>query len=338
MNQAKFISIFILGLLLQSCSTLKNETFWVSGTKSDCSAGAGKLKCLNVHKGKNLEDAKWENFYAPIEGFQFEEGYLKKIKVKAEKIDNPPADGSSIKYRLVKELEKKVDYRVKVGGKWILSEINDQAIDSSIALPEMEIMLSQMKISGTGGCNNYTGEIAKLTSSTISFGNIANTNRACFNKNIEKDYFTALNATNTFKIKEDKLIFYDKDGNIKLSFMMKKAGEANQRIHDIWTAVRIGGKPINRMSPIPRMEINLTDMKVMCNDGCNDYTGTVKEVSDKQITFGNIVVTKKMCRKMDVPDSFNQAILNVSAYKLDNLNLILMDKNGKEILAFLKGD
>jgi hypothetical protein len=29
------------------------------------------------------------------------------------------------------------------------------------------------------------------------------------------------------------------------------------KLHDIWTVRRIAGNPINRMSPIPRMELNL---------------------------------------------------------------------------------
>lgn len=338
MNQLKLISILFLGALIQSCSTTKNEILWVSGTKSECSAGAGKMKCLKVHRGKNIENANWENFYAPIQGFQFEEGYLKKIEVRTEKIDNPPADGSSIKYTMVKELEKQMDHRSVINGKWILNRINDRPIDRSIALPNMDIMVGQMKVGGTGGCNKYTGEISKLTNNTITFGNIVSTNRACVNKNIEKDYFAALNGVSTYQIKDGNLIFYNKDGNKKLSFLIEKAGEADKRIHDIWTVIRIDGNPINGMSQTPRMEINLTDMQVMGNDGCNDYTGAIKEVGDNQFIFGNLAATKKMCRNMDVPYAFNKAILKVSGYRLDDLILILMDRNGKEVLAFSKGD
>lgn len=338
MNELKCISIFFLVVLIQSCSSSKNNIFWVSGMKSECSAGAGKMQCLNVYKGENLDNAQWENFYAPIEGFQFEEGYLKKLEVKTEKVNNPPADGSSIKYTMVKELDKKMDYRAKIGGNWILNKINDHPIDRSIVLPEVEIMLNEMKISGTGGCNNYSAEIAKLTYNSISLGNIANTNRACLNKNIEGDYFKALQAINNFEIKDDLLIFYDSNDNPILSYMPKAEEKVNQRLYDIWTAVRIDGNPINRMSPTPRMEINLTEMKVMGNDGCNDYTGTIKEAVGNQITFGNIVGTQKLCRKMDVPNSFNQAILSVHSYQLDGLDLVLMDESGNEVLAFLKAD
>ena len=44
--------------------------------------------------------------YSPIEGFEYEEGYEYVIEVKTENIDNPPIDGSSIKYILTKIISK----------------------------------------------------------------------------------------------------------------------------------------------------------------------------------------------------------------------------------------
>lgn len=34
------------------------------------------MKVLKVHRGENLENSKWENFYAPIISFEFKEGVL----------------------------------------------------------------------------------------------------------------------------------------------------------------------------------------------------------------------------------------------------------------------
>ncbi len=339
MNQTKLISFLFFGLLLNSCSTNKNKIMWVSGIKTECSAGAGKMQCLYVYKGETLDDANWENFYAKIEGFEFEEGFMKKLEIKEGKIDNPPADGSSIKYTMVKELDKKVDYRANVNGDWTLSRLNDAPVNRSVKLPNMIINLSRMQVSGNGGCNNYTGKITKLTSNTIDFGNIVNTKRACLvNKNIEQEYFTALNSINSFQIKGNNLIFYNEKGDKVFSYLKGINKEPNQRIHDIWTAIRINGNPINRMSAIPRMEINLTEMKVMGNNGCNEYTGGIKEVTDNQITFGVLASTKKMCRKMETSESFNKAMNQVASYKLEGLNLILMNADNEEVLAFLKGD
>lgn len=325
-------------LQFQNCSTKKNDIFWVSGFKTECTAGAGKMKCLNVHKGENLENPKWENFYSNIEGFQFEKGFLKKIKIKEEKIDNPPADDSSNKYILVKELEKKLDLRVSLVNNWILNSINNNPINRSIILPELEINLYNRRVTGISGCNNYSGQINKLSSNTIQFPNIISTKKACINKNIEQDYLNALRSVAAYQIKEENLILFDKDGKRILSYLKKVKQPANQRLNDIWIATSIMGGPINRMNSNPRLEINLNEMKIFGNDGCNDYIGGIKEISDTQINFGNILGTQKMCRNMETVDKYNKVMMTVASYKLDALKLILLNKKGEEILTFLKGD
>ena len=85
MNLTKFSLTLLIGLLLNACSNSKNKIFWVSGMKTECSGGAGKMQCLIVHKGKNLDEAIWENFYSPIEGFEFEEGFMKKLEIREER-------------------------------------------------------------------------------------------------------------------------------------------------------------------------------------------------------------------------------------------------------------
>lgn len=59
------------------------QIYWVSGHKMPCSAGAGKMMCLRGSKHPEFHQASWQYFYAPIEGFVFEAGVAKKIKVHA---------------------------------------------------------------------------------------------------------------------------------------------------------------------------------------------------------------------------------------------------------------
>jgi hypothetical protein len=42
----------------------------------------GKMECLNIYRGDDISKRNGENFYVNIEGFEFEEGFLKKIEVK----------------------------------------------------------------------------------------------------------------------------------------------------------------------------------------------------------------------------------------------------------------
>ncbi|QQR97374.1 MAG: META domain-containing protein [Sphingobacteriales bacterium] len=341
-NSIKFsayIVAIISALVVLSCASTKsnNKILWVSGYKTEAS-GVGKMQVLNIHKGENLDNQKWENFYSPIEGFNFEEGYLKKIEVKEEKVENVPADASSIKYVLVKELEKTIDNRSLLNGDWILAKLNDAPINKSIVLPTLKINLEQKKVSGHSGCNNFSGSLENLNTNKLIFGNIISTKMACISNNIEQELYNALSKTDSFQVINNNLIFFSADGKKLLMFIKNSEKEVNKNLHDIWNAVSINGNPINRMSPIPRLEINLTEMKVYGNDGCNNYSGIIKTATDSKLIFGALASTKKMCANMDIADNFNQAMAKVASYKIDGLKLILLDNNNKEVLSFLKGD
>lgn len=60
-------------------------------------------RCLVVRRGDAEE---WTFFYDRIEGFEFEEGFRYRIEVEREQVANPPADGSSLKYRLLRVLSR----------------------------------------------------------------------------------------------------------------------------------------------------------------------------------------------------------------------------------------
>ncbi|QYS89005.1 DUF4377 domain-containing protein [Flavobacterium davisii] len=46
-------------------------------------------------------------FYNTIQGFKYEKGNEYELVIKEEKVENPPADGSNVKYTLIKEVSKK---------------------------------------------------------------------------------------------------------------------------------------------------------------------------------------------------------------------------------------
>lgn len=81
----------------------KNEVFYVNNKLVDC-VGVGPQKCLQVRKSPKGE---WTLFYGAIDGFDYEPGYRYKLKVNVTKVKNPPADASSLNYKLVKVLSKK---------------------------------------------------------------------------------------------------------------------------------------------------------------------------------------------------------------------------------------
>ena len=76
-------------------------TFYVHPKLVDC-VGVGPQKCMQV---KQNPDSSWDWLYQGIEGFDFQEGIEYKIRVIVEEVQNPPADGSSLRYILHEILE-----------------------------------------------------------------------------------------------------------------------------------------------------------------------------------------------------------------------------------------
>lgn len=99
----KVICCIIAGIFMLSCtSQITTVRYIVASQTADCT-GVAPQQCLLVKKAGATD---WEYFYAPIEGFNYEEGYEYEIEVKEENVENPPADASSIKYTLVNQLSK----------------------------------------------------------------------------------------------------------------------------------------------------------------------------------------------------------------------------------------
>ena len=127
-QQMKNILIVGIILLFAACSTgEKAAIYWVNSYRVDC-VGVGPMKCMLVQKGETPEPGKWTNFYSKIEGFEYEPGFIYKLKVKEEQLENVPADASSIKYTLVEVLEKKEDIKLALDGSWEALKINGSVI------------------------------------------------------------------------------------------------------------------------------------------------------------------------------------------------------------------
>ena len=93
--------------LFASCNSTKpinsNEEKWIiASEQADCT-GVAPMKCLMI---KNSTEKDWTYFYDHIDGFNYEAGYEYELLVQKSTIENPAADASSEKYRLIKILKK----------------------------------------------------------------------------------------------------------------------------------------------------------------------------------------------------------------------------------------
>ncbi len=77
-------------------NTATTTTVTVGPEMQPCT-GVGEQECLVVDG---------ELFYDSIEGFDYEPGFEYVLEIRTENVDNPPADASSIRYILVREVSR----------------------------------------------------------------------------------------------------------------------------------------------------------------------------------------------------------------------------------------
>jgi hypothetical protein len=78
------------------------RVFEVAAAKAPCFAMVA-TECLQV---RTPPDTGWRLFYGSFEGFAYESGYTYVLRVAERDVRNPPADGSSLAYRLLAVVSK----------------------------------------------------------------------------------------------------------------------------------------------------------------------------------------------------------------------------------------
>jgi len=215
--------IFILLIaILASCQTSKKnsnhttltsdsiKTYYIAPVKVD-RIGVGPMKCLLV---KSKMEAQWQYFYQKINGFEHEWGQTSIIKVKETKMDNPPADGSSLQFELVEILEQRQveqDFNLLYDIYGII-KVNNKLIDKGIP-QTLELNTSKMTFIGEAACNNYNGQLKNTDYwNGIAFIHMINTEMYCKNQNTEDTYLKALQSvTSYYKFNNTLLLFKDKE-------------------------------------------------------------------------------------------------------------------------------
>lgn len=191
----------------------------VNSEKNEC-VGLVPQLCLQV---KFKSSTEWQNFYAPIEGFNFEPGYEYLIKIKTIDVKNPPADCSTKRYvlkRIIKKTKKNIDKPIIQNITWKLIEINQKVLPNSKAT----LSFIDNAIKGSLGCNTYFGSYT-ITNQTINFKAIGSTLMACSDSNImnlENEFAKLLSENSYTYLIEDSFLKLSKDNKIVMVFEANK--------------------------------------------------------------------------------------------------------------------
>ena len=172
--------ILSLSLILSTCTpfttpdSATEEILFTFPYRQPC-VGVGPMLCMQV---RDSADAKSQHFYQSISGFTSESGFNVGLRVRKEKVENPPADASPIRYTLVEEISKsqiedqldltQTDCKlVEIQGKPALSN----------AIPTLSVT-KDCAVAGNAACNQYNAYYNRQQSD-LEVGAIATTRKAC---------------------------------------------------------------------------------------------------------------------------------------------------------------
>lgn len=118
---------------------------------------------------------------------------------------------------------KHISNEDKIEGNWFLLAMNNKEVykgnEVKAVVLSLEINKGNKRLLGFDSCNNFFGQITKLTTSEIEFGNIASTRKACFGGSFDiAFYYKLLSKVSYYKIEKEQLKLLDKQHKELLRF------------------------------------------------------------------------------------------------------------------------
>jgi heat shock protein HslJ len=202
-------------LLILACSPRNEEqlkTIYIADRLEDCT-GVAEQKCMLI---KDSPEGEWSYFYDQIDGFDYEEGFEYQLRVEVHKVDNPPADASSVKY-ILKEVISKVpgSTRDQSGadllGKWKVIELN--GLETLDINPTFEFLEDENRVAGFAGCNNYFSTYS-VSGNMLKMGVAGATRKMCPEMTVEDVFLKHLDKIASYKIEGSELHLFDAEDKL----------------------------------------------------------------------------------------------------------------------------
>ncbi len=293
---------------LQHAADGEVATMYVGPELVECT-GVGPQTCMQVKM--NPED-DYTLFYNQIEGFNFEPGNEYELLVLVEAVENPPADGSSLKYTLVEEvsrtpaaadgssaMEEGVQGPLELEGPiWTLVSYVDPDGRPADVLPDTRITaeFKDGQVSGTAGCNRYFSSY-ETDGSSLTTGPIGSTMMYCAPEAImlqETAYLATLNSVAAYEITDGQLLLKNAAGEAVLLFTVD---EAPALTGVTWNLTSYNNGKEAMVSVILGSEITARfdeEGTLSGSAGCNSYSAGY-ETEGHSITIGMAISTQMFC-------------------------------------------
>lgn len=332
----------ILGMLLLATPTVFGQatphivTLFVGPIQVACE-GEAPQKCLLVREQPN---EPYRVFYDQIEGFDYQEGHEYELRVAVEKIENPPADASNLRWQLVEMVNSSLSLE---GNVWKLDTFRDRSGQNVSVLPGTRIRIEfrDGQLTGNGSCNNYFG------SYTVDGHNIEISERLgitgilCHPEEVmkqEQDYVGALSESHTFTVENEKLQLADAEGNTVATFSIL---EPLSLLGTPWTVLRYNNGRGGITSVIRDTEITAVfaeDGTLSGFAGCNNYSTTYQTNGNSITISSTFSLSQKLC---SAPEGVEQqegayldALVSAATFAIRENQLELRNADGQRVVIY----
>lgn len=312
------------------------KTLYVGPYQVDC-VGVAPQKCLLVRE-KPTDD--WTYFYDQIQGFEYEPGFEYELRIMEERVENPPADASSLRWTLLEVVAKT---RSLEGTTWVMEAyLNSEGVLAG-ALPgsKATARFENGEVGGVASCNNYFGTYRFHGGDKLSVDIGGMTEMYCAPEELmaqEGEFLAALDKAASYVIAENKLQIEDVSGKGILVF---SALEPVPLVGKTWQLTGYNNGRQAVVSVIIGTEMTATfgeDGSMTGSAGCNNYMASY-ELEGDAISIGPAATTRMFCGEpegiMEQEAQYLAALKTAATYRIDGDRLQLRAVDGALVADYL---
>lgn len=228
-------------------------------------------------------------------------------------------------------------------GQWIAADVNNVPVAGDnrpyIVFDKSTTNPFILKCYAYDGCNTLNGSLAVTPGGQMSrTSDFMSTLRMCPDAPYETGFSLAINTVSRYAIEKagrDYLLYF-KDSAGKTTMVLRKSDLGY--VNGAWRVAKINNTVVPEDAGI-RVVIDVPELKIHGNAGCNTLNGSIYIDPDKQnsMQFRNIATTRMTCPQIELEQKFLAALSQAAtvAQGIDS-SVIFKNASGNTVLILYK--
>lgn len=225
----------------------------------------------------------------------------------------------------------------QLNGEWVISDVRGKRVLGE-ERPYIVIDSLTKRFYGSNGCNVINGDVIVTSENSIRMDNLISTLMSCQDSEYEYEINGALSNVAGYSVvnvgREIRLDLLSDSGVVLMTLKRHNLDYVN----GLWTVVKIDGKTVAE-EVRPEMVIDIPELRIHGNTGCNLVNGTIYVDPDKEssVQFQGLGVTRMACPDKSVQTEFLVALESVeTVMPASDGRVVMKDDHGRPVLELQK--